>query len=120
MTAVPVEVGERHRVRVLFIVFHFSTSAAGSLQSPPHASFEQTSLPPPCYLEKRHFHVSLRCNTFQHRFQRKGAYLRSATTRAAIVVGTKLEDRAFSVAATQLRNSLPPLFRLIDSHTNSI
>ena len=41
--------------------------------------------------------------------------LRSATSRAA--TRTNLGQRAFSVAAPSIRNSLPPSLRLIDSHT---
>ena len=41
--------------------------------------------------------------------------LRSATSRAA--TRTNLGQRAFSVAAPSIWNSLPPSLRLIDSHT---
>jgi len=45
--------------------------------------------------------------------------LRSTTSGAATVVRTRtnLGQRAFSVAAPSIRNSLPPSLRLIDSHT---
>jgi len=45
--------------------------------------------------------------------------LRSATSGAASVVRTRtnLGQRAFSVAAPSMWNSLPPSLRLIDSHT---